>query len=229
MNPRQSRRVDVDNFDDLLRRPLRDGVNAVCWRRALDGDFDTVVRAIAADNTDEDIVIVDEDALAALVDVGAVDDNGRAAVDVIVSDLRRLTALGREPVLNLIRRYARDTRGLPIRTDVHSFHADRAPIEVETWMCTYAGAPSEGLDNDAARRLIDDADVRAAVSAVDDEAFDLHYGVVDHAGVFSFGTGNLWRIAVDWPGASVPPCIHRAPGGDVDTNADPAPRLLLLC
>ena len=40
---------------------------------------------------------------------------------------------------------------------------------------------------------------------------DLHYVPVAQARPFSFGVGNLWRIAVAWPGCPVPACIHRAP------------------
>ncbi len=40
----------------------------------------------------------------------------------------------------------------------------------------------------------------------------------------SFGLGNLWRIAVDYPGSPVPPCIHRAP----ITRPGRPPRLLLI-
>lgn len=221
-----SRRVVVDSFDALAAATFDDGVNACCYARDLVGDFDGVARAVAA-GADAGVVVVDEAALAGLADLAGGDPAVAAAVAVIVDDLRRLTALGRDPVLNCITAYARDERGLAIATDVLSFHADRAPIEADTWMCTYAGAPSEGLDNACARRLVDDPAVRAALdeSGVVDEAFDLHYGVVDDAGVFSFGRGNLWRIAIAWPAARVPPCIHRAPA---QRPGDP-PRLLLLC
>jgi hypothetical protein len=41
---------------------------------------------------------------------------------------------------------------------------------------------------------------------------------------YSFGTGNMWRIAIAWPGCPVPPCIHRAP----ESVAGAPPRLLLI-
>jgi hypothetical protein len=121
---------------------------------------------------------------------------------------------------------------------VLSFHADRAPVEADTWLCTYAGRASEGLDNDDAVRLVDVPAVRAALlqgyGGADDDgfaayvregSFDLHHRAVDGAAAFSFGVGPLWRIAVDWPGCLVPPCLHRAPS----TGDDDPPRLLLLC
>jgi hypothetical protein len=47
---------------------------------------------------------------------------------------------------------------------------------------------------------------------------------VANAQPFSFGLGNLWRIAVDYPGNPVPPCIHRAP----TTRPEQRARLLLI-
>jgi hypothetical protein len=61
--------------------------------------------------------------------------------------------------------------------------------------------------------------------ALREHCFDLHYAPLRHARPYSFGVGNLWRIAVEWPGSSVPPCIHRAP----DTLPGEPPRLLLIC
>ena len=72
-----------------------------------------------------------------------------------------------------------------MRTDVCSFHADSATGVADTSLGTGRGAASEGLR--------------------------LHYAPLPHARSFSFGKGNLWRIAVDYPGSPVPPCIHRAP------------------
>jgi hypothetical protein len=57
-----------------------------------------------------------------------------------------------------------------------------------------------------------------------ENSYDLHYLPVAHAQPFSFGIGNLWRVAVDWPGSPVPPCFHRAPS---TLPGDP-PRLLLI-
>lgn len=225
------RRDVVPGFDDLVRRRLADGVNAVCWRRDLEGDFGEVARLLAPP---EGFVAVDAGQLRSL----ALSPAGRAAADAMLMDLQKLEELGCDPVLNCITSYRRDERGLPIATDVMSFHADRAPIEVDTWLCTYWGKSSEGLDNAGARRLIDEPQIRGALwkeyGGDDDDgfaeflregSFDLHYGVVDGAQPFSFGVGNLWRIAVAWPGSPVPPCVHRAP---LPAPGD-EPRLLLIC
>ena len=57
-----------------------------------------------------------------------------------------------------------------------------------------------------------------------EHCYDLHFAPVSSARPFSFGVGNLWRVAVDWPGSPVPPCIHRAP----ETLPGQPPRLLLI-
>ena len=161
---------------------------------------------------------------------------GREAIEVLLEDLRLLRECDRDPVLNCIHRYPRDEEAGPVRTDVFSFHADSAPVEADTWLCTYHGAASEGLRNDEAQRRVDLPETRAKLRRLfggeegDDfrehlreHCYDLHYAEVPLARPFSFGVGHLWRIAVDWPGSLVPPCIHRAP-----ETLSGRPRLLLI-
>ncbi|HYD84486.1 MAG TPA: hypothetical protein VEA63_10545, partial [Opitutus sp.] len=156
--------------------------------------------------------------------------------DVLLADLKLLRERELDPVLNCIHGYPRDEDPGPVRTDVFSFHADSAPVRTDTWLCTYHGAPSEGLPNEAARRRIDIPATRAALLATyggqDDEGFyeflrdgcyDLHYAAMPQSEPYSFGVFNLWRIAVDYPGSPVPPCIHRAPA-----TVAGEPRLLLI-
>ena len=125
----------------------------------------------------------------------------------------------------------------PVPTDVFSFHADSAPVEADTWLCTYHGAPSEGLRNEDAQRRVDIPATRAKLlklyGGADDADFreylrehcyDLHYAAATGAQPYSFGLHNLWRIAVDWPGSAVLPCVHRAP---ITQPGDPL-RLLLI-
>ncbi|MGV3620233.1 MAG: hypothetical protein ACO1OB_05430 [Archangium sp.] len=208
-----SRRRVVSSFEALLQ-PFSGGVNAVCFERTLVGDFEGIATAFA----DDELVNVDQAMLREAKNVDA------RAVRVLLEDLERLTSLGREPQLNVITRYPRDERGLPISVDVHSFHVDRAPIEADTFLCTYAGASSEGLDNDDAVRLVDVPEVVDALRGFDvvEEHFDLHYRMKPGATPYSFGTGHLWRLSCDWPGSPVLPCIHRAP------EHDGRPRLLLI-
>jgi hypothetical protein len=231
------RRATVQTFDALVSRPFADGINALCWTRTLTGDFDEVARLLAAPLMDPDSdgvrAVAPEDLVA--LDLSPA---GRAAADHMLEDLRRLDALGHAPVLNCITRYPSDERGLAVATDVMSFHVDRSPVEVDTWLCTYHGKSSEGLDNDDAVRRVDAPEIRAALlkdyGGPDDDgfaaflregSFDLHYAAVAGAEPFTFGVAHLWRIAVAWPGAPVPPCIHRAPRA---LEGDP-PRLLLIC
>lgn len=200
-------------------RPFADGVNARCLERTLAGDFGSVASAFAARAEGEGGVLELDDAT--LRSTPGLDPR---AVSVLLEDTARLAELGRDPLINVITRYPRDERGLPISVDVHSFHVDRAPIETDTFLCTYAGASSEVLDNDDATRLFDDSELVEVVRnlEISDEGFELHFRAKEGAQPTSLGTGHLWRLAVDWPGSPVPPCIHRAP------LPDGRPRLLLI-
>jgi hypothetical protein len=220
----------VENFPDLVATPFGEGINALCWRRQLVGDFAEVVARLGRG---EGIVSLDETQLRAL----PLSEAGRTAVDVMLEDLRLLRSHGFAPELNCIHGYPHDEDDTTFPTDVYSFHADRAPFASETWLCTYHGAASEGVRNDEARRRIDVPEFRAELlrrfGGRDDPEFaayltetchDLHYVPLPHAQPYSFGLGNLWRIAVDHPGNPVLPCIHRAPL----TRPEDPPRLLLI-
>lgn len=222
----------MHSFAELVGTPFADNVNAFCWPRVLSGNFGEVVEKLGRG---EEIVTVKEQQLVTL-EVSAA---GRAAVEVLREDLRRLREAERDPVLNCIYQYPRDEKPGPVRTDVFSWHADSAPVEADTWLCTYHGPPSEGLPNDEAQRRVDIPETRAELhtylemeeddarfrEALREHCFDLHYAQLPHARPYSFGVGFLWRIAVDWSGSPVPPCIHRAP----ETRPGQPPRLLLIC
>ena len=220
----------VKGFDELVTTPFGGGVNALCWERTLAGDFSEVVERLGVS---EGITTLDDSRLNGLHLSAA----GRAAVDILLADQRLLRARGLEPVLDCIHGYPRDEEPEVVRTDVYSFHVDSAPVEADTWLCTYIGATSEGLRNDEAQRRVDIPETRAELLRLfggDDDGdfleylrencYDLHYAPVPHARPFSFGLGNLWRIATEWPGSPVPPCIHRAP----ETLPGDLPRLLLI-
>lgn len=220
----------VHSFSELVTTRFADGVNALCWERTLAGDFAEVVARLGPG---EGITAIDEERLRAL----AVSAAGRVAIAHILADLDRLRQQHLDPAFNCIHGYPRDKTDEPVATDVFSFHADRAPVEADTWLCTYYGPCSEGLRHEKARRRVDvpatraallkcfggadDADFRAWLS---EHCYDLHYEPLPGAQPFAFGIGNLWRIAVDWPGSPVPPCIHRAPA----TRPGDPPRLLLI-
>ena len=217
----------VQSFDDLVTTPFAGGVNALCWSRTPPGDFGAVVALLGAG---EGIVTLDDARLRTLSMQAArsMGEAGsaaaRTAIEVLRADLQSLVAQERDPVLNCIYGYPRDEDPGPVSTDVFSFHADSAPVAADTWLCTYHGAPSEGLRNDQAHRRVDLHATRARLlerfggednedfhAYLKENCYDLHYAAAPEAQTFSFGLGNLWRIAVDWPGSPVPPCIHRAP------------------
>ncbi len=220
----------VRSFQELISTPFADGVNALCWERALPGNFGEVVARLG---DGEGIVTLEEERLNSL----PVSAAGRLAIEHMLADLRLLRAQELAPVLNCIHGYPRDESTEPVVTDVFSFHADSAPVEADTWLCTYHGAPSEGLRNDEAQRRVDVPVTRAELlklfggedgegfrEFLNEQCYDLHYAPVAAARPFSFGLGNLWRIATEWPGNPVPPCIHRAP----ETAPGDSPRLLLI-
>jgi hypothetical protein len=222
----------VASFQELVATPFGGSVNALCWERVLPSGFGEVVARLGGDGG-EGIVALDETRLRGL----AVSPAGTAAIDFMLEDLQRLQDRGLDPVLNCINGYPRDEEPGPVVTDVFSFHADSAPVQADTWLCTYFGPPSEGLRNEEAQRKVDVPATRAELlklyGGADDAEFleflrencyDLHYAPRPDARPYSFGVGNLWRIAVDWPGSPVTPCVHRAPA----TRPGDPPRLLLI-
>ncbi|MEZ6014864.1 MAG: hypothetical protein R3F49_07120 [Planctomycetota bacterium] len=230
----------VGSFEELLTTPFEGACNALCWERALAGDFEEVVRLL---EPGDGVTCVDEAELEAL----HVSAAGARAVAVLREDLRRLREAGHAPELNCIEQYPRD-HGALVPTDVYSFHVDSATVPTVTILCCYVGPASEGLPRAQARRRVDDPGLRAALRAAfvgdgpsrgeraragdPDEAFDaylreqhldLHYAPLPHARPYSFGVGHMWRLAVQYPGSPTPACIHRAP-----TTPACAPRRLLL-
>ncbi len=230
MPPGYARIRVVGSFEELLTAPWADGVNALCWERRLEGDFAEVTEALAAGGESAGD---DDEGLRAL----QLSPAGQQAREVLLTDLAGLRSAGRAPLLDCLHGYPRDEEGGPVATDVYSFHADRAPVEADTWLCTYHGACSEGLRHDEARRWVDLPEIRAALlegfggkddagfaEFLSDNCYDLHWRPEPGARPFSFGPGNLWRISIDWPGCPVPPCLHRAP----ETLPGQGPRLLLI-
>ena len=221
----------VNSFQELINTRFADGINALCWERTMRGDFGEVVQRLGVS---EEVTPISEARLREL----PVSAAGRAAIEMLLEDQRLLREHGAAPVLNCFLGYPRDEDPDVVPTDVYSFHADSAPVEADTFLCTYHGAPSEGLRNEEAQRRVDIPATRAELLKLfggeDDAGFceflkencyDLHYAAAPGARPFSFGVGNLWRIATDWPGCPVPPCIHRAPA----IVSGQLPRLLLIC
>lgn len=219
----------VSSFEELIATPFRNGINAICWPRTLDGDFAEVVAALALP---PGISHLEADTLHHL----PLSPTGKKAVEVMLADHDLLTENGLLPTLDGINGYIQKAQTGLLRTDVCSWHCDSANCDADTWLCTYHGATSEGLPNEHAIRHIDVPETRARLlhhyGGQDDENFllwlndhyyDLHYQPLPTAQPFFFGIGNLWRIATLNDDCSVPPCIHRAPDPTLGQ-----PRLLLI-
>ena len=220
----------VESFDELISTPFGDGINALCWKRELGGDFAEVVEHL---RVREGINTLDDTLLRSL----PVSPAGRAAIEALIEDQRLLRDAGLAPLLDCIHAYPRDEEAGPVPTDVYSFHADSAPVAADTYLCTYHGPSSQAIRNEDACRRVDLPETRAALLEIfggedndefleylNENCFDLHYAPAPGAVPFSFGFGNLWRIAIEYPGCPVPPCVHRAP----ETAPGGPPRLLLI-
>lgn len=220
----------VTSFDQLVSTPFGHGINAFCWPRHLPGDFDEITTRLGPLDA---ITSLDESDLLAL----PLSPAGQLARTTLLSDLQRLRTHRLDPSLDCIPAYPRDDHPGPVPTDVYSFHADRADAPADTFLCSYTVAASEGLRQEDALpctqipatraqllRLHGGPDDASFLTFLREHFYDLHYVPAPHARPFSFGLGHLWRIATDYPGCPVPPCIHRAP----TTLPGHPPRLLLI-
>ena len=219
----------VRSFTELLATPFAGDVNALCWERTLPGDYAEVIAKLGPG---QGIVTVDDERLQAL----DLSPAGQLAAEALLADQELLRAHDLAPSLNCIYDCIRGVDAGTVPTDVLSFHVDSAPVEVDTWLCTYHGASSEGLRNEDALLKVEIPEIRAALhkeyGGADDAGFaeflhehsyDSHYAPKPGVTPYPFGTFALWRIATRWPGSPVPPCIHRAP-----ENRPDSPRLLLI-
>lgn len=219
----------VTNFEDLVSTPLLGELNAVCWERELRGDFSEIVSKI---DFDGNMTTIGPEELLAL----ELSEQGQLAREVLLNDLKLLEAHGASPILNVIREYERDDAVPFFPTDVYSFHVDRSPIPVDTFLCTYHGDSSEILPNSQARQKILIPEIREELrkmysgpdagfeTFLSDHFFDLHYEAKADACPISLGTGHLWRLATDHPDNPSLPCVHRAPA-----ERSGQLRLLLIC
>lgn len=220
----------VSSFEELVATPMANGINALCWPRTLAGDFQEIVDRLGPV---AEITNLDEEALRALT----LSPAGEIAREVLIADLRRLRNHDLQPELNCIPAYPKDDASGPVPTDVYSYHADSANVQADTFLCSYTVSSSEGLRPEDAVRCADVPETRAKLlkeyGGADDAGFeaflnenfyDLHYVAKAGAEPYVFGLGNFWRIATDWPGNPVPPCVHRAPA----QSPGQPPRLLLI-
>lgn len=219
----------VTNFQDLVGTPFHDEINAICWTRKLLGDFSEIVKKI---ELNENIAVIEAKELLEL----PLSEQGQLAREIILNDMKLLKDLGASPILNLIKYYERDENYPFFPTDVYSFHVDRSPLPIDTFLCTYYGESSEILPNAQAEQKVLVPEIRQELkkryqgedegfeSFLSDHFFDLHYRAKPKAYPISVGLGTICRLAVDHPESKVLPCVHRAPKEKTGEN-----RLLLIC
>jgi len=219
----------VATFAELVHTDFKGEMNALCWYRNLEGDFQELVNQL---QLKENITEVHPEDLLAL----QLSEKGNFAREIILNDLRLLTDFGASPSLNLLKCYERDEEFDFISTDVYSYHVDRSPIATDTFLCTYHGAASDIIANEQAEQKILIPEIRKKLAALHngpteeledflkENYFDLHYQAQPNAEPVNLGIGHLWRLAVDHPEQQVLPCIHRAP-----IEKEGEHRLLLIC
>jgi hypothetical protein len=219
----------VTHFQELVSTPFGGNINAMCWTRTLQGNFAEIVSKL---NPSENIATIEAEELHAL----ELSLQGQLAREILLNDLKLLTAHGASPILNVIKYYDRDDSYPFFPTDVYSFHVDRSPIATDTFLCTYHGEPSEILPNTQGTQKVLIPEIRKELKKLygaNDEGFesflteyffDLHYQALPNSQPISLGVGHLWKLAVDHPESPVLPCLHRAPN---ETSGQL--RLLLIC
>ena len=219
----------VSNFQELVSYPFHGENNAMCWTRNLIGDFSEIVRKV---KLKENITVLELKELSKL----QLSEQGNLAREILINDFKLLEAHGASPTLNLIKCYQRDDAYPLFPTDVYSFHIDRSPIPVDTFLCTYHGYSSEIVPNSQAVQKIIIPEIRDGLKKLyqgpdegfevflSEHFFDLHYQAKPEAKPISCGIGKLWRLAVDHPESKVLPCLHRAPNEDKGQV-----RLLMIC
>ena len=225
----QPRVRQVRSFKELRTSRFADGVNALYWERMLPGDYAEVIAKLGPG---EGIVPLDDERIRAL----ELSPAGRLAAEAMLADQQLLRDHDLAPSLNCVYDCVRRPDAGTVPTDVTSFHVDSAPVEVDTWLCTYHGVCSEGLRNEDALLKVSIPEIRTALlkeyggeddadfaEYLHEHSYDSHYAPKPGATPYPFGTFALWRIAARWPGNPVPPCIHRAP-----ENHPGSPRLLLI-
>jgi len=219
----------VSTFSELIDTDFKGEINALCWYRNLDGDFNEIVTQLSVKENVTEVYPHDLTAL-------QLSEKGSIARDIILNDLQLLADFGASPSLNLIKCYERDDEFDFISTDVYSFHVDRSPIATDTFLCTYHGAASDLVSNSQAEQKILIPEIRAKLKELHngpseefenflkENYFDLHYQIHTDVKPINLGLMHLWRLAVDHPKQEVLPCIHRAP-----LENEGEYRLLLIC
>ncbi|WP_111707397.1 hypothetical protein [Lutibacter citreus] len=219
----------VSNFQDFVSASFHGVINTICWNRKLEGDFSEIVNQL---ELNENIAELQPNELLEL----KLSEQGQLAREILLKDLETLKALGASPTLNLIKFYDRDDSYPFFPTDVYSFHVDRSPIPIDTFLCTYYGECTEILPNSQAKQKVLVPEIREELkkiysgaeedfeSFLSENFFDLHYLAKPKALPIKLGLGHLYRLAIEHPKSKVLPCLHRAP-----MEKSGQKRLLLIC
>jgi hypothetical protein len=218
----------VNTFEELISTSFEGKINALSWKREIEGDFEEIVNSF---EFQENIIEIDPTDLKNLT----LSKAGIIARNTILNDYELLQNQGASPVLNIIKYYEEDTSFPFFPTDVYSYHVDRSPVATDTFLCTYFGSPSELIPNEQAIQKITIPEIREQLflhfegkatefeTFLSDHFFDLHYQSKPNTLPIQAETGHIWRLAVDHPSSTVQPCVHRAP------RENGKKRLLLIC
>ncbi len=219
----------VKSFNDLVSTSFIGEVNSACWSRNIKGDFSEIVKKVELKGN---MAVLTKDELLAL----NLTRQGELARDTLIKDFKVLKEHGASPILNIIKNYERDDAFPIFPTDVYSFHVDRSPIHVDTFLCTYYGNTSEILPNSQAIQKVLVPEIRKELqelyngpkdgfeSFLSEYFFDLHYQANPNANLVKMEIGHLWKLAVDHPNMKSLPCLHRAPKEKQGQS-----RLLMIC
>ncbi|MFZ0597874.1 MAG: DUF1826 domain-containing protein, partial [Flavobacterium sp.] len=170
----------VSTFSELVQTNFKGEMNALCWYRNLDGDFNEIVVQLSLKGNITEVYPEDLIAL-------QLSEKGNTAREIILNDIKLLTDFGASPSLNLLKCYERDDEFDFISTDVYSFHVDRSPIATDTFLCTYHRASSDIIANSQAEQKILIPEIRTKLkelyegpneefeSFLEENYFDLHY------------------------------------------------------
>lgn len=116
----------VSSFSELVETKFHGSINALCWERHPEGDFQEIVLKLTLKENITEIFIDDLLAL-------DLSEKGNTAREIILQDIKLLSDYGAAPSLNLLKKYERDDEFDFISTDVYSYHADRSPVETSTF------------------------------------------------------------------------------------------------